>query len=599
MNDETINKNTAQEKPPPLNSHTLMIPPPQQLVTQKPNEQTPLSAKKQAESTQEEAAPKFISHNVNAPIKLPNCKITGTDYRVSLKQYIAESVNLEEIENVNVDILPRAFPIFWDLDKHEIFCSPEQAGEFKIHFIGDLPGKGEKHSFWFKLTVEEAPKTQNTPSEEESRDDSAASKTISHKKTLPNCKITGIDYRVSLEQYISEFVDLEEIKNITEPKIDAPAEFPIHWNPDKYEILCHPNQAGDFLIHLRVITTAGEKHSFAFKLIVNPDPKTLWKNIPSRQDGVYAKADCDKLFLPCGDDLSIAAAGQRGRSHAQEGRPRDDDFIAHWDAETGCAILAVADGAGSARFSRRGSLLAVQTALEKVKAALAPEFWTDMIPYIKKCVEDRDVQARKNIQVSLYKVLVQAAWEAKTRIKEEALEHEENFFKDYKIREKFSARDYATTLILTIVKKLDAGWFVATFWIGDGGMGVYSPEKVIVQGVPDGGEYGGQTRFLTEDSAEVWPQGEHAANKIIERRIYFDVVDSFDAVILMTDGVTDPKFETDNNLNSLAKWSEFWADLKKEVPFEKRDDSVADALLKWMDFWSPGNHDDRTMIVLY
>ena len=34
-------------------------------------------------------------------------------------------------------------------------------------------------------------------------------------------------------------------------------------------------------------------------------------------------------------------------------------------------------------------------------------------------------------------------------------------------------------------------------------------------------------------------------------------------------------------------------------PFEKRDDSVADALLQWMDFWSPGNHDDRTMIVFY
>jgi hypothetical protein len=77
------------------------------------------------------------------------------------------------------------------------------------------------------------------------------------------------------------------------------------------------------------------------------------------------------------------------------------------------------------------------------------------------------------------------------------------------------------------------------------------------------------------------------------------VVDSFDAVILMTDGISDPKFETDNNLNSQAKWDELWEDLVKEVPFEKRDASVADALLKWMDFWSPGNHDDRTMIVLY
>ena len=592
MNDETINKNTTDQEKPPLNNHAPMIQPPQQLVAVKPAE----SEQEESASQQEESASQLIWHKEAK--KLPNCKIADTDYRVSLEQDIAEFVNLDEIGNIIVDIIPKKFPIFWDPDKHEISCCPDQAGEFEIRVFVDLP-RGEKHAFKFILTVDEAPITQDIPFKGESRDDSASIKTISHEKTLPNCRIAGTDYSASLEQYIGEFVNLKEIDSITEPKIDAPAEFPIHWNPEKYEISCHPNQAGEFSIHLRVITTAGEKHSFAFQLTVNPDPKTLWKNIPSRQDSVYAKADCDKLFLPCGDNLSIAAASQRGRSHAQEGSPRDDDFIAHWDVETDCAILAAADGAGSARFSRKGSLLAVQTALEKVKEALTPDFWTALTPNINKFVEDEDVQARNSIQVSLYKVLVQAAWEAKMRIRKEAEEHEEIFFKDYKIKEKFSARDYATTLILTIVKKLDARWFVATFWIGDGGMGVYSTEKVTVQGIPDGGEYGGQTRFLTEDGAEVWPQGDHAANKIIERRIRFDVVDSFDAVILMTDGVTDPKFETDNNLNSLAKWNELWEDLKKEVPFEKRDDSVADALLKWMDFWSPGNHDDRTMIVLY
>lgn len=129
-------------------------------------------------------------------------------------------------------------------------------------------------------------------------------------------------------------------------------------------------------------------------------------------------------------------------------------------------------------------------------------------------------------------------------------------------------------------------------------MAIYraSADEVRVQGTPDGGEYAGQTRFLTEDSPEVWPQD---ASKLIARRLRFDVVDSFDAVILMTDGVSDPKFETDNNFTSIAKWHELWAELAKEVFLEKRGDAVADALLKWMDFWSPGNHDDRTMMVLY
>ena len=436
----------------------------------------------------------------------------------------------------------------------------------------------------------------------ESMSGETTQKVIPHKKTLPNCKITGIDYCVSLEKELAEFVDLKDVRLIDVPRIDSSATFPIKWNPDKYEISCHPDQAGDFLIYMYVYAAGGEKHFFTFKLTVNPDPKTLWKNIPSKQDGVYPKPDCDKLFLTCGGSMSIAAASQRGRSHAQEGKPRDDDFLAHWDAGTDCAILVVADGAGSAKFSRKGSQIATRTAMEKVKAALEPAFWTALHHSIKKWIDDADVQARKNIQVSLYKALVQAAWEAKTRIKKEAEDHEAQFFADYMKREKFTARDYATTLILTIVKKLDSGaWFVATFWVGDGGMGVYraNADKVIVQGMPDGGEYGGQTRFLTEDSAEVWPQGDDAANKIIERRISFDVVDSFDAVILMTDGITDPKFETDSSLNSQAKWNDLWADLAKEVPFEKRDNSVSDALLRWMDFWSPGNHDDRTIIVLY
>jgi serine/threonine protein phosphatase PrpC len=428
-----------------------------------------------------------------------------------------------------------------------------------------------------------------------------AFKIIQHKKALPNCKITGIDYRVSLEKEIAEFVNLEEIKNICIPKIDSSPKFPITWNSDKYELSCHPDQAGEFAINMVVETVKHERHIFQFNLTVNPDPKTLWKNIPSKQDGVYPKPDCDKFFLACGKNLSIAAASQRGRSHAQEGKPRDDDFLVDWDAETNCAILAAADGAGSARFSRKGSQIAVKTALDKVKAALKPDFWTTLEASVKKQVEN-DIQAQKNIQVSLYKVLVQAAWEAKVQIREEVKEHEEAFFATYKKREQFTVRDYATTLILTIVKKLNVGgWFIATFWVGDGGMGVYrkDSDKVIVQGIPDGGDYGGQTRFLTEDSSEVWPQGDDAANKIIARRIRFDVVDSFDAVILMTDGITDPKFETDNNLNSQAKWNELWADMEKEVSFEKRNDSVADALLKWMDFWSPGNHDDRTIVILY
>ena len=415
-------------------------------------------------------------------------------------------------------------------------------------------------------------------------------------RRLPNCRITGIDYRASLAGAVSEFPPLE-IQGVDISDKGA-ADLALQLNKATFEISCHPSHAGEFEIELCVEVHRHERHIFPFKMTVNPDPKTLWKNIPSDQNGVYPKADSAKAFLACGPKLSIVAASQRGRSHAQDGKPRDDDFALHYDEATDCAYLIVADGAGSAKFSREGSRIAALTALERVRSGMNPEFWSALNPNIAKWVVDRDANADKNIKKALY-VLIQAAWDAKANVKQEAKEHESRYFAAYKKTESFTARDYATTLIVTIAKRLESGgWFVATYWVGDGGMGIYrsGDSEVSVQGIPDGGEYGGQTRFLTEDSPEVWPQD---ANKLIARRLRFDVIDSFDAVILMTDGVSDPKFETERNLVSIAKWNELWADLTNAVPFGSRDESVATALLEWMDFWSPGNHDDRTMVVLY
>lgn len=415
-------------------------------------------------------------------------------------------------------------------------------------------------------------------------------------RRLPNCRITGIDYQASLADAVSEFSqnDIQKVA-ISEKSI---ADLALQWNGGTFEISCHPSKAGEFEIDLCVDVHRYERHIFPFMLTVNPDPKTLWKNIPSDQSGIYSKADSDKAFLECSSKMSIVAASQRGRSHAQDGKPRDDHFAMHYDKETDCAYLIVADGAGSAKFSREGSRIAALTALDKVRSGMNPAFWSALMPSIEKWVIDRDASADKSIKKALY-VLIQAAWDAKASIKQEAKDHESRYLATYKKAESFTARDYATTLILTIAKRLESGgWIVATYWAGDGGMGIYRPgaAEVFVQGTPDGGEYGGQTRFLTEDSAEVWPQD---ANKLIARRLRFDVIDSFDAVILMTDGVSDPRFETERNLVSIAKWNELWADLSKSVPFGKRDGSVADALLEWMDFWSPGNHDDRTMVILY
>jgi hypothetical protein len=127
--------------------------------------------------------------------------------------------------------------------------------------------------------------------------------------------------------------------------------------------------------------------------------------------------------------------------------------------------------------------------------------------------------------------------------------------------------------------------------VGDGGIGIYTKKtEVRLLGEPDVGEFAGQTRFVT--MPEVWEADE------AYRRVRFEVVDDFTAVILMTDGITDAKFESENNLKNLEKWDALWDDLTQTVPFGGTDGSLEKKLLEWLDFWSPGNHDDRTIAVL-
>ena len=91
------------------------------------------------------------------------------------------------------------------------------------------------------------------------------------------------------------------------------------------------------------------------------------------------------------------------------------------------------------------------------------------------------------------------------------------------------------------------------------------------------------------------------------RRLRFCIEDDFTALLLMTDGVSDPMFGTDAELNNIEKWNELWDKLKNGFPEDNisgvdlSDDNerAKDQLLNWLNFWKPGEHDDRTIAILY
>ena len=156
--------------------------------------------------------------------------------------------------------------------------------------------------------------------------------------------------------------------------------------------------------------------------------------------------------------------------------------------------------------------------------------------------------------------------------------------------------------MFAICKKYDFGWFIASFWVGDGAMCLFDKEAKTAKllGTPDEGEFSGQTRFLT------MPEIFHDPD-IVSKRFRFTVVPDFTALFMMTDGVSDPMFETDKNLNDYAKWEEFYEKVKNGFPEDKiegvdlsdNNEGAKDELLRWLNFWSPGNHDDRTIAILY
>jgi hypothetical protein len=88
-------------------------------------------------------------------------------------------------------------------------------------------------------------------------------------------------------------------------------------------------------------------------------------------------------------------------------------------------------------------------------------------------------------------------------------------------------------------------------------------------------------------------------------RIKYKIVDKTAKLILMTDGITDAKFQTDAALEKVDVWNEFIDDLQGNnedgvaIDFDSDVKLSEKNLMKWMDFWSPGNHDDRTLAILY
>jgi hypothetical protein len=306
-------------------------------------------------------------------------------------------------------------------------------------------------------------------------------------------------------------------------------------------------------------------------LLVNPDPRTLWKRIESNRDAPGWKPDSASERIEGAAGRRILVASQRGRSHAHTGTFRDDDFALRVTGPDGWNLVAVTDGAGSAKRSRIGSRVAAHTAVSVAADKLAGGTASSLIELV-----EANPQALSRARTAAYPILAAAAFEAVRAIEGKAKE------------QGFEARDYATTLLLAAHRRIVGGDLIATYWVGDGAICLFDADgEARILGWPEGGEYAGQTRFLERDLVKDGAE--------ILRRIQVSVVPSFDALLLMTDGVSDPWFPSDTALRDHATWARLWSEMS---PLLDQPDAPA-KLTDWLGFWSSGNHDDRTLAVIW
>ncbi|MBW3522644.1 PP2C family serine/threonine-protein phosphatase [Chryseobacterium sp. NKUCC03_KSP] len=314
------------------------------------------------------------------------------------------------------------------------------------------------------------------------------------------------------------------------------------------------------------------------QLFVNADPKDLWKNIPSDKEAPFHKVD-EAMFKGSFSDKKIVVASQRGRSHAHEAKFRDDDFAVHklpdsWN------IISVSDGAGSAQLARYGSELATQSINEffNNKETLA-ELDIELNEIFN--LENENSEAKQNV----IKLLYQGVSDTFKTLKEKADEYE------------VTLKDLHSTLIFALVKKFDFGYVILSFGVGDCPINLINEDfsEVKLLNTMDVGEFGGGTRFITMN--EIF-------DDTISSRFKITHAKDFSKLVLMTDGIYDPKFITENKLEDIESWRTFFEDLngknddEAKVDFQN-DETIDEQLLSWMDFWSKGNHDDRTLAVIY
>jgi len=354
----------------------------------------------------------------------------------------------------------------------------------------------------------------------------------------------------------------------------------LKWDAEQHIFEGTPVEAGEFIGIFKYQTISAEgqtlDHEKEVHFLINPDPRTLWQSIDPPEEAPYFKPNSDFAIEQL-DDRMVTALSVRGKSHAHKGSFREDHLLIHCHPKD-WVIQIISDGAGSAKYSRQGSKLACEATLASLLNYIDGEKMTDLEKLLEQYKGDKQGEIDTKVHQYVNELCTHAALHAHQEITQFADDADQ------------SIRSFASTLLFALTKTFKFGTVVVAFAIGDGAIAAIETDLIQPMMTPDGGEYSGQTRFVTMPELFT-PDNRTNLNK----RVQISICKKHTATLLMTDGVSDPKFGTDNKLKDTALWRDLWTDL--ETIISERD-HVQENLTNWLDFYIPGEYDDRTISIL-
>lgn len=290
-----------------------------------------------------------------------------------------------------------------------------------------------------------------------------------------------------------------------------------------------------------------------------------WKYIDAPKDAPEPHEDFNKINIDINNGKFRAfGASVRGLLHKHEGTHRDDWFeigtSGYW------TIIAVADGAGSKKFSRIGAKESCQKAVQVLKESLeflrltdfkTKSAWKDAYnPKIN--LENIDVNI-KNARHAVIEAFVSSCERLKNYANDSANQEKFNEL----LGRKFIVDDLACTLNIALHYPSEWGSVIIGCQIGDGLIGIVMPDgqsKVLSES--DSGGYAGETKFLVSE-------GMCNDDVLLPRTEIF--ADSISALLVMTDGVSNDFFPDKGSPTRL--WAEL---LVNGIPDVNVDLSNAD-----------------------